>query len=242
MKRLILFFGLFITSTQLLAGQIILLNGTSCAGKTTLSKHLERHLGKKCVVVEVDEIATGLYSTYEKTAKVDRNAVDKEALQLAVSSAKSHAKDKAIVILDAIIFDADVMKQLRADGALTVLVYASPGVLCARNTERCNDLQRTKKKDLRATEFVLHCYQRLYKNTDRSVDAIDTIGVNDLMRFQGSVSQECLMNMLKHFFPNSVQRCCTHVVPAVDHDLVIDSSKLSVHQSVRLVEELLLSE
>lgn len=119
------------------AQTIIFVYGTSCAGKSTLSKSLFNHLGEEWKLIDCDEVDDPSYSI-------------KEALN-----------DQWNVIVDTQLH-AHLREEFQEHETISILVFAPLSVLIERDERRNKHLHRSPLRQKYARAFIYETYEQLY--------------------------------------------------------------------------------
>lgn len=135
------------------AGKIIVLFGTSCAGKSTLGKKLQNNLGAQWQFIDRDDLIEQRIDTCDKSDEEELNFLaDEVNKRLCMSN----------IIIDTNLYADNFVKKLFATNVFRVLVYAPLKLLLERDEQRTQVLQRSAEQVCYAKQFVLNTYEYYY--------------------------------------------------------------------------------
>ena len=209
-------------------GNIIVLYGTPCAGKSTIAQKLSEKMTKSYKVIKREEVTNQILSDYIEKATNIRPKDHEQLLFMGKELSKKykfnlrdHCKELAIlptiekirklslngenIIFDICLYDPKHLSYLNDLNAQFVLVYCPLPELFKRKNIR--DSKKNKKSD--KNEHLLAGFLDLYEPSENS-RAIDTIRKEDLIDLEEPYS---------HFKPE------TGIAPKYNFGLVVDSSK-----------------
>ena|SRR5437763_11252948 len=142
--RLVIVF-LCSVSWHIQAVQVIMLMGPSCAGKSTLSKHL-------CVQLNGEN--NGIWQV------IDFDEVDENIEQL-IAAANDCLSRNTNVIIDTNTYEHRMEKQLDRASVITKVIVTAPlEVLLQRDTKRTEFLKRDEERASRCRNFVINSFNR----------------------------------------------------------------------------------
>lgn len=139
--------------------QVILLYGTSCAGKSTLGRELQKDLGADWQILDWDDFANEFG--------------DENATGLLLATILQTLADGNYLIVDTqscVDFDDALVNY----NVATILVYTSLNTLIARDEARQTLLKRPEKKRRYARAYIYETYFQLFA-CEPNNDFIDTI-------------------------------------------------------------------
>lgn len=188
------------------AARIILVNGTSCAGKSTLSKKLHEKIQGSHLVSWDDEVErfckqTGCQETDELSHKIRIKIVDDAIAQAANKT----------VIIDAIVDDIALLQKLYDVKATLVLVYAPLATLMERNEQRSKKLNRPETRNQQCRAFIIETFSKLYVSSNASVHQLEPVIRVFFEQQKLPMTHYCYLNEILekakiHFFEKTEQQ------------------------------------
>ena len=150
------FLFLFLISFQIQAVQVIMLMGPSCAGKSTLSKHL-------CTELNVKK---------EQWQVIDFDEVDENIEQL-ITATNDCLRKNINVIIDTNTYEHQMEKQFSGAPAITKIIVNAPlEVLLQRDAKRTEHFKRNEERASRCRDFVINSFNRsLTWTSDLAIDS-----------------------------------------------------------------------
>lgn len=196
MKKFLAFLITVLSYWNMNAAGIIVLNGTSTSGKSTLARALQESYGDVVEIVSIDSFFTNnllwrygfsYLNPFEWTKTNEEIFSPKEIKEI---SKKSHMElcNKAYelyhsgksVIIDVVVCDQeirDLYDQLLQETNISwFLVYCPLGKLIERVVKRN---ESTDDKEKRSLAQVLHQFSKMYKKNDEESEAFSAINVED---------------------------------------------------------------
>lgn len=235
-------------------GTIIIINGTSCSGKSTLACQLERDLSTHYIIIKKIPIVKIIKNDFIEriTGKRPQNRTERTKACLALSHSqrrgysnicrkakwqsiqkvKSLADQGENVIFDGGMKSPKYLREFEKHRVIFVLVYAPLPVLINRAKRRQpNRLIKPCSK-----KSILAGYQRLYQPAEPDIENfIDTVnsqeikGLFDVSNNAGVLSK-CGLDTEKR----------VKIVPKIEHDIIINSDQLTIDESVQAVKAILI--
>ncbi|NGX41850.1 MAG: hypothetical protein K940chlam7_00124 [Chlamydiae bacterium] len=246
-------------------GTFILLNGTSCAGKSTLAAKLVEEFPGDFVIVKktsyVKEKKVQLIQNITGKTPYDyhdmnvwwhslsisrelEQMIEKEAFQVTMEKIKRKLKYGKNVIFDVTVKDLESFDPPDECNVLTVLVYAPLSVIAEREQQRAIKLPRDTLTRQRSKKAILGAFSALYSPVkDDAEDFIGIVHRKDIFDRYDVPEKElvylpfkkAVWNTLKKF--NLLSKEQVKIAPTQKHDLFIDSSKLTPEESANLVAQ-----
>lgn len=250
-------------------GTVIMLYGTSCAGKSTLAKELQERLPGNFLIVKkaplVDEKRKNIVEKttgrrpknkeelLEAMFQLPKQQLDEARKQVKIGLEETFVTIKPLVnqganiIFDVCISNTSILKLFDGYDCITVLVYAPLPVLLQRFRERIKDKQNSELLIQRKKAVLLGCYCKIFKIAeDDGADYIDTLSYHD-------VTQYYLENesaLIYPYFKTSVMRLFNKfelekknnvkIVPENKPDIIINTDQQTVGEGCQMVKSHLL--
>lgn len=198
-----------------LHGLIILLNGTSSAGKSSIAKDLHKVLEKDCQVIAIDDNRKNNISFFEEVQKA--------------------AQEKKYVIVDTILksFDDCQLRQIKNHEFFFVLVYC-PFNKIIKHLEIRNNL--TTIDEQRSLFDALYFFSFLYDvEKDKSL-CLDSILCKDCLSLLEKSLEKEERNMAYDFFLKKF--ICDDYIqfkPKYQYDIIVNTAKKSSKQCARKI-------
>ncbi len=160
--------------SPLTAGEVIIIMGASCSGKSTLSKKFLETLEGKWQFVELDEIEDNF-----KIARKDFAEI--ELLQEVVSQANYFLKQGWNVIIDTNIYH-EILRTISTKNKIFILIHCPLNILLERNTQRDIILQRSPQRAAHAKRYVEKTFHNFenFNEYDILVDSERIAKINPL--------------------------------------------------------------
>ena len=240
-------------------GNIIVLYGTSCVGKSTLAKKLVKELPEDYVIIKKSaevverrkdlieritgkrpknhrEMVETRLSLPKQTQKEAHN-ITIEVTKQTIQKIKKMAKNGNNIIFDICINNPEPLKALEGCNLTTILVYAPISQISKREQERALSHHNGKVWQQQSRRVILSSLHHLYKPTSDDDDHyLDTISYQEVMDFYNVAKDDKLNPDL----PKAVKRTLNHfgltrksrvkMVPQTKHDLLINTGKLDVDE------------
>lgn len=226
---------LSVNASVMLKGAVVVLNGTSCAGKTTMSRYILEKVESRGHYISTDDIEHSLKEIG------DRDGVEKRARFVAYAAAKKAALAGKVAVLDAFIPDRGELDQLKGVAVIHLLLYAPFQTLIERDQHRMIEFSRGQAAQEAAQGFILECFRTLYRpcrSSEQSLGEVQRSLFNTT--FQSHLTRdgdapysyvaEEAQRFLKTFFGTKYSR--TPITPCNAYDYVFDTSKKSVKEEV----------
>ena len=224
-------------------GTVIIFNGTSCAGKSTLSKKLQSVLGKSSHIISSDDLEKEKKSALLKKqgyiSGEQNDQIDREAIKQALLCAKKEAKNGKTIIVDAFIPNEGYLQVISGTKKIMVLVYAPLPELLLSDRQRRKVIERNAKKQDGALGHVLSSFLALYKLADKEDgQKVGTIKHSELEQFRGEIStqvtysfvEESQRKIIAKFFTTGQKSVA--IVPCFKHDFVVNTSEQNDEESI----------
>ena len=231
-------------------GVVIILNGTSCAGKSTLSKKLQSVLGKSSHIISSDDLEeekkSALLKEQEYISAEQNDQIDREAIKQALSCAKKEAKNGKTIIVDAFIPHEGYLQVLSGEKKIMVLVYAPLPELLLRDRQRREVIERDAKKQDGALGYVLSSFLTLYKLAEKEDGKkIGTIKRSELEQFRDEISTQVEYSFVEasqrkiiaKFFTTGQKSVA--IEPCFKHDYVVNISDQNDEESILFIKQYL---
>jgi len=219
------------------SGKVILLNGTSRAGKSSIARELSKLFGSESCIIEIDAIAYNLAqskvqgkgievlqdkglldlldSIPEGTLSAEEiNGLYPEAEKAMYNQIKKLHAAKKIVIVDTVLEgkqDIDeCKKQLHECDLIPVLIYCTPSVLVQRVQER----NRTGREP-RSVELPLEQYCDLYEvSTTIQDSSLDILKEVETLRLMEQIDFTQLDEEAGREFKKAFDKFCERYFPS----------------------------
>lgn len=159
---IILFFPLF--SRAFCSGEVIVVAGPSCSGKSTISKELSKKLGVKWRYVDFDKV---LDFEKKRNENFNEERFWKKYLLSAIRSglAKGHN-----IVVDTNMYDENLKNNLESMSKIyIVFVYSPLSVLKTRDSNRNLSLKRSTIDAKRAWDYVRESFDRFFHDTEKII-------------------------------------------------------------------------
>gem|GEM_PF-5066628 len=180
-------------------GLIILINGTSCAGKSTLTHALAERLkeqyysvhecfAQECCAMTIPHHAGRTWYVVH-TDDIWEYICDKEydgdcwhqAIATTAQYACSLAHKGYSVIVDTSITRQEDFELFDDNRLYTILAYAPLSVLCMRDQERAECRKRPYKRNVWCRHYILDCFKQMYRPAQDGDVIIDYLEYADLL-------------------------------------------------------------
>ncbi len=228
--------------------KIVFIFGTSCAGKSSLSKQLLHRINEEqWKLIDRDIIIEECQNSYihinpHATKKQIRQAFDEIELradELVLAEMRYCFQNRYHVIIDTQFYH-DIVNQVKEYHPFSVLVYAPLHLLLERDQIRNQHLNRSNKRQFYAKAFIFETFAQLYQleqPQDQDAKQVDQINPHD---WDKNVLSYCLDSETKIFF----EKICDakEIFPLWSKnpcDLVIDSAHQSIEEAVQRIVALL---
>lgn len=224
--------------------QVIFIYGTSCAGKSTLSKQLIKSLGNQWKLIDRDKVIEERQKNYLQ----HHSHLSKEQLRQAFDQIEAQADEAVLeeirrathnalhVIVDTQLHQ-NLLNQLSEARSFSVLVYAPLHVLLERDHQRNQRLNRSEKRQFYAKAFILETFAQLY-SLDICQENAKLVDVLHPADWDESVLQYCVGEEIYAFFERLFcAKESVHLWSRESCDLVVNSQDRTIEE----VAELLIS-
>lgn len=131
---------------SLASGEVIIIMGASCSGKSTLSKKLLERLGGNSQLVELDQIEDDFKISGKDFSETD-------LLLEVVTQTNSFLKQGLNVIIDTNMYH-EILRTIATDNKTFILIYCPLNILLERNAKRDIKLRRSAQKAAHAKAYV----------------------------------------------------------------------------------------
>ena len=228
---------------------IIVINGTSCAGKSTLthaladalkeqqfpvhecsaeecfSMTLPHHADRTWCVVHTDDIWEYICNQ-EQGGDCWQQAIAKTA-----QYACYLADEGCSVIVDTSIIHEEDFELFGDSRLYTILVYAPLSVLCMRDEQRAEQRHRPYHRKIVCRYHILECFKQMYRPAYAEDVVIDCLEYTDLLsaaiipesREQFLIDphlHETLDDLFQYFDVDPLH-ACIKIAPSIAHDLIV---------------------
>jgi len=258
MRKLILIFTLTIFAfINVRPGKIIILNGMSSAGKSTIAKKLVVLLGKSYQTISLDDFIADVFVQQTKIKLPQKEFLKKvrqqtDAMYEQIRKITSLGKN---VVLDTLLSglegEKDVMRnvaKLKGFGVTLILIHCPLSDIMKRLNSRNKKAELEKKqKDMRSMVVALKIKDvyrtrkrksEIYigslsrKEIDLAYQAVKTESPENTKLFQ-----QIKQNLLTHFELDTKKS--VKLTPQLRYDYIIDTSKNSAEQCVKQIYDFL---
>lgn len=249
-------------------GKIILLYGTSCAGKSTLAEELRKKLPNNFFIVKKAPLVnekikrnleqfTGkrpenkeeIFESIIQLPKVKADYLKEQArigLKETFIAMKPLIDQGANIIFDICTTDSSIMDFFEGYDYLTVLVYAPLNVLLERLCHRVKNRKISEASMNRKKCLIINSYCDLYDiSLNNNTAHIDTLSLDD-------IPEKYLINngtSLNSSLENSVTKLCdkfhlknnrvVNIIPVKEPDILIKSDEEDISKSYEKLRRLL---
>lgn len=218
---------LFLTLNICLNGNepIIVIYGSSCSGKSSLSKALKDDLGENWTVIDRDLV-------------IEKYCQDKEELADAflLDEIRDHLNKQKNLIVDTQDIIA-IEEDLKDKQLLRIFVYAPLSIILARDSLRAERLNRSPKRNYYARSFVLDSYAKLLTLKSSSCDPLDVIRRNEV---DENLLEYALSEEAFDFFRTMVfAKQDIFIYPNRSFQIILESHIESLNNSVRRISDFL---
>lgn len=259
MKRYILIFVLLISPIMAERGKLIVIYGTPCAGKSTLTHELQNKLPGNFQSVKRTEIVqrlrteyikkiTGLKNLkYDEVKRLDcslshhRTDFKKKALDQLVIEMEERLDNGENLIFDACLETIEQLEKLCHLKPIYVLVYAPISDLSLRENERTTSRKRALLQQEYSRLNILIGFSNLYMPVQPE-KGYDSLSKNEVVEYYLMTRNK----WVNDDFSRSAQRIIsdfrlksegrTSFAPRKKPTVFIDTSKMTPMESVRLVK------
>jgi len=170
MKMTLLLLNLFYCFFNSLAtGEVIIITGASCSGKSTLSKKILKTTEGKWQLVELDKIEDNFKISGKYFTEID-------LLQEVITQTNCFLKQDLNVIIDTNIYH-EIFRTISTENKTVILLYCPLNILLERNAKRDIKLQRSPRKAAYAKRYVEKTFHNFENFNDYDI-LINSSNVN----------------------------------------------------------------
>lgn len=221
--------------------KILFIYGTSCAGKSSLSKQLIQCLGNQWQLIDRDAVIEEQQASYLQTY----SHLTKEQIRHGLDEIEASADDIVLqkiheslqnhlsVIVDTQLHQ-NLLDCLQGFLSYSVLVYAPLLVLLERDEQRSLRLKRSERRKFYAKAFILETFAQLFslENTHEHTEPVDVLSFSEC---NPDILQYCLHPKTYSLF----DYLCHHSDPVLlwskePFDLIINSQLQSLQEAKEL--------
>jgi len=249
-------------------GSVIILYGTSCAGKSTLAREFQKELPGNFLIVKrtalIDEKRSNAIEKFTGKRPKNRQEIkemmvrlpaaqsqylteqEKKGLKETVILMKSLVEQGANVIFDVCTCDPEFLELFEDYDPVTILVYAPLSVLPLRLQNRKKGQQMSFFSLQRKKSLFLEGYCRLYQlSNDDDDEYLDTLYFEEVLKNYSVNGGELVYPELKMALIGTLEKFdledkkMVKIVPVKKPDLVIDSEKKSPKECCQMLKAFL---
>lgn len=259
MKYCVLIFILFFAPIVAEKGKLIVIYGTPCSGKSTLTNELETHLSGNFRVIKRTETVQHLRTIYiekltgqkdlpynevkriDYTLKHKRTDFKEKALDQMITDLEKRLEVGENIIFDACLERTDQLEKLSHLKPIYVLVYAPLPDLSVREQERSLKRKRTLYQQEQSRKNILIGFSKLYIPV-KPEKSYSSLSKNDVVDYYLKTRNR----WVDDDFSRSAQKIITdfHLksegytsfAPRKKPTVFIDTSKMTPSESVRLIK------
>jgi len=244
------------------SGRVILLDGTSCAGKTSIGKELNDAFQIPFHYVAIDDFIVDLFEYHKKSPLPADDLIEQcnsritymyEHIEKLASRGQSILCDTTLICLEDVKSVNKWFTILRGVNGFVVLVYCPFHILVQRIKNR-NKRAREQKKlyETRVVHIVLQQFMTMFKRHEFSdepmLDVLSRRQVEeafDLLKQELRDDQDSTLyamlksDMLQHF--GLVKNEVVFIAPKLNYDCIVNTSKHTIHSGARIIQKRFLS-
>lgn len=203
--------------------RLVLVNGASCSGKSTLTQALAANLGTNWIILDRDEL--------------ENNGVPEEKIdRILTENICGHLTQGNGVIVDTHTFQP-LLYVLTEYHPITVFIYAMLPVLIERDTLRQQNRQRSEQRQKYARAFILDTFvQLLTFSKDSNPNPLDVIHPSDVdINFLNYPIHD---NTYSFFHKIISTQSPIVIYPNYQYDVIIRSDRETIKESVLKIASL----
>lgn len=205
MKKILLFFLFCLSPLFAEQGKLIVLYGTPCAGKSTLTKKLEEilpghfkgvkrtHIAHRLRLDNLEEITGVRPKNLKEAAEIEKNLPKKNqrnfshdfkemALSPMIQEMEQRLAKGENLIFDVCLYHKEQLDQMQYLNPSYVLVYSPIADLSKREQERAATRDFTQTQHNNTRKFILSGFSRLYHPVSTS-ESVDTISKDEVVDY-----------------------------------------------------------
>jgi len=205
--------------SQEAAPQVILLYGTSCAGKSTIATHLQKSLGSSWKILDWDDYAN--------------EHGDDRATEILLDDLMQDLLNGYCLIIDTqpCVDISDTLSNYRV---ISVLIYASLNTLIARDELRQTTLKRSEKRRRYARAYIFETFFQLY-GCNSNDDPVDEIYPDDVPT---DLWYYPLNEATSDFFQQIAQNNSpVSIYAKVRYDLIINTDQTNIDCAINTIQK-----
>jgi len=250
-------------------GALILLYGTQCAGKSTLTKELRKTLPGHLKMVKRTPIAlvfrkdfvekiTGIRpKTHQEVITMEENLPQEykkkaskrfktEALPPTIDMIRKYVREGRVVIFDVCIYRSEQIDLMKDLNPIEVLVYSPLKELSQREHARTLKEQRGEKAQMESRKYILNGFNLLYEPVNEK-NSIDHLTHEEVMNYWHFGNHTYLDQDYLKIFQKTVsqfnlkQNSVVPIAPRRQPTVFIHTGIMSPQEGAKLVKKALIS-
>jgi len=226
-----IFAGIYFLNQQPRSGTIVLLNGTSSAGKTSIIKELQKIYGDSCAVVIGDDFLATYLIEHPQPISMTQDAYQRQMLRDAFLHVKQLSLHNAHVFVDFAEINAKhYCTILDCNKVVKILVYCPLDILVDRVAERnrSGNTNETRTLSMPFGQF-LNIYKLQESSDEVVVDRIKTSRI----KYAVQIAEQDEKPFVEQFKLDTLKEIV--LVPKQQWDLIVNTGTHSSREIAKII-------